>query len=449
MTRRPSPWPAAHVTRFLLRLGDFLCVELAFVLFLYAGRFKDLPQFRVFPVDLTLFFLAMSLCLVGWGLLSGTLTPVPLKPPVLMVIFFSALAGVSLFWSSLDPINTDKVVRFLFLTSPGFIVACMLAQDPQRRVRLVRLMAWVSCAILLYYTWYRYVLGIDIGQVPTDPVQRGGEFVTNYAEFSEHAEILFILFLSLAVFGSRKQAIMAVIGLCAALFELISIGGRGSLTLAIFTIPLLAFGLVLRGRHAVVPLRRFAIMFAVLTAASAVVYFDMTGYSEQRAAEFHTLDRYHQDLSGEDTHSLDVRAQGRDFALSQWLRKPLFGWGIGEFRVQENDLKYPHNLLLEILMELGVLGAFFFLATAASAAWVCIQIARNPAANWAEVAIALLFVTDLIWHLTVQGYLADDRIFFCYMGMAIGYGAAGVKRSAYSQRSAIATTPAQIARDLL
>src|SRR5437868_537860 len=80
----------------------------------------------------------------------------------------------SLFWSSIDQRNVDKMLRFLLLTSTSFFAACILGQEKIRRERLLRVLMGLSCAILLYYAYYRYVLGVDMsdrelgGRFPAD-----------------------------------------------------------------------------------------------------------------------------------------------------------------------------------------------------------------------------------------------------------------------------------------
>jgi O-antigen ligase len=142
---------------------------------------------------------------------------------------------------------------------------------------------------------------------------------------------------------------------------------------------------------------------------------------DEVARQFQTLERYEMQLSGEHTDSVDERLEAQGFAFRQWQERPLFGWGMGEFRVQNSYLEYPHNLLLEILMEIGLVGAFLFFSVCAIAVIDCVRAAQSAARpGWVEMAIALLFLTELASHLTVQGYLADDRYFLAYMGMAIG-----------------------------
>src|SRR5258708_3697599 len=220
--------------RFSLSFADLISIEASFVLFLFAGRYKNLPELRGFPVDFTLLFFAATLGLMGWAIVSGKMKPIEMSLRVVSMISFGALGAVSLFWSSIDHLNVDKVVRFLLLTSPSFFAAQMLAQDKNRQERLLRLLVWFSCAILLYYAYYRWILGVDVAA----NVQ-GEDYANNYLEYNSHASILFIVFLCLAVFGSPEQRGLAIIGSSAALFALVAIGGSGPFPLLLPPPPLL------------------------------------------------------------------------------------------------------------------------------------------------------------------------------------------------------------------
>lgn len=414
---------------FFPRLGDLFSIEASFVLFLFAGRYKTLPELRGFPIDFTLLFFAATLCLMVWAIVSGRIKPLPLSLPVVLMISFSALAAVSLFWSSIDQRNVDKMLRFLLLTSTSFFAAYILGQEKIRRERLVRVLVGLSCAILLYYAYYRYVLGVDMsdsalgGRVPED--------ANNYLEYNAHAAILFILFLSLAVLGSLKQLGGAIIGACAALFCLVTIGGRGPLAIALVAIPLLALGLLMQSRRSWQSLSRLLVFLSAVLTATTIGYMAFVELHGSGAAweELRTLDRYEMQLSRENTDSMDERVEAQGFAFRQWLEKPLFGWGIGEFRVQNSYLEYPHNVLLEILMEIGLLGAFLFFAVCALAVAGYLLVMQKPDPGWVDVAVGLLFLTELISHVTVQGYLADDRYFLAYIGLMIGLSGGAVSRS--------------------
>ena len=413
-------------TRFVPGLSDLLSIEASFILFLFAGRYKMFPELRGFPIDFTVLFFVLTAALIAWALVSGRMRPFPLNLPVLLMILFSEFAAASLFWSSLDPFNKDKLIRFLLFTSTSFFAAYMFGQDKERRERLLRMLALLSCAILLYYVYYRYVLGIDMagpsaGKFPEDS--------NNYLEYNAHASILFIMFIALAVLGSSKQMWLAFAGAGAMLFLLATIGGRGPLAVALLAIPLMGVGLFLRPQGVLKGLTRLLMFVAILCVIAGATYTVMVqAYGSETWEHLRTLDRYDMQLSSEDTTSLDERRDARELAIQGWHEKPILGWGIGEFRVQ-SVFGYPHNLLLEILMELGLVGAFFFLPICVIAVVACVRVVQRRTCGWTEITIALLYVTELVSHLTVQGYLADNRSFFAYLGLALGMGIGQVRRA--------------------
>jgi O-antigen ligase len=398
-------------------------VETSFALFLFSGRYKALPELRGFPFDFTLLFFVTTVVLMAGMIVSGRMKPPRPNLSVLLMLLFTEFAVASVFWSSFDPLNVDKAIRFLALSSTSFFIAYTLVPDRGRRERLVRAIVYISCAILLYYAYYRIVLGIDMNDT------RHGwrpEHSDNYLEYASHATFLFIILLSQAVFGARRYSVVAAFGVGAASFALLVIGGRGPLMAALLAIPLIVLGVLMRRGESMTRLGRLAGLAVGVLALAAVSYvgFESFGGSlSDMQGQFRTLDRYELQFSNEDTSSVDERLRGQDLAFHMWTEKPIFGWGIGEFTVTNSYLKYPHNIVLEILCENGLIGALLFLSVCAAAVAGCVRIAQDRSCGWPVVAIALLFLTDFALHLTVQGYLADDRIFLAYLGMAIGASA--------------------------
>jgi O-antigen ligase len=410
-------------------LDGFFSIETCFVLFLFAGRYKELPELNRFPVDFTVLFFAATLWLMTVALISRKLKPLPLNLPIIAMVAFSALAVLSLFWSSLDTLNTDKAVRFLLFTSTSFFFSVILSQDPDRRARLVRMILWLSCALLVYYAYYRYARGIDLADKEDE------NYANNYLEYGSHAEILFISLVCIATLGRPKQAFGAVVGSTIALFALASIGGRGPFAAALLSIPLLMIALVLRRKPSVLQVARLLSLVGILTCVAVLGYIAIGGLSSSSAegVRLNTLERYELELEGESTGSMDVRSEGRRHAFQKWLEKPILGWGFGEFRVQDSFLQYPHNILLEILMESGLMGAFLFLLICAATILYCARWARSGNFSWVDAAIILIFLPELGLHLTVQGYLGDDRAFFAYIGLATAIGQNAIEHRAFAR----------------
>lgn len=408
-------------------VADFFSIEASFVLFLGSGTYKNFPAVSGFPLDLTLLTFVVTLCLIVWAFVSGRIRSYPLNLSVLLMLLFSELVAASLFWSSLDVINTDKAVRFLILTGTSFFVAHLLAQDRKRQRRLLRLLAWLSIMVVLYYGYRRYVVGDSL--IEGDD-QAGHLDAGAYQEYGAYASNLFITSLTLAAFGSRKQAYAAVFGLGMAVYALLIIGGRGALATALLAIPLLVLCL-LRNSAGSQRAWRLAACLSALIAMAAVGY-GAAGYfgtaDQAVEAQFRTVYRYQAQLSTEDTLSMDERRHGQTLAWKLWLQKPIFGWGIGEYRIKDSYLKYPHNLPLEILVEVGIAGLFLLFTVLAVAVRDCVRIAKDPECQWTDAAIALTFLTDLALNLTVTGNLMGDRLFLAYVGLVIGSCAAATGR---------------------
>jgi hypothetical protein len=119
-------------------VSEIWSVEAVFVLYLFAGRFKNVPPLHGFPIDLTLLFLAATCGLLLWAIAAGRVRLAPPSLPVLATALFSGLALESFVWSSVESPNVDKLVRFLLVTGTSFFASCLLAKEGSRRERLLR-----------------------------------------------------------------------------------------------------------------------------------------------------------------------------------------------------------------------------------------------------------------------------------------------------------------------
>lgn len=417
-----APGLLSAPARLLPAPGDLFSLEAAFLLFLLSGRYKVIPELQWFPIDFTLLFFCITLISLAWVVFSRRLKPAPLDGPLLAMLAFYGLMLASIFWSSNDSLNVDKLWRSLVLTGSSFLIAVTLARESKRRRRFILLLAWFSVAYLLYYAHYRFLSGVDLVGISLglsyEDVSIAGP---NYLEYGAHANILFVIFVSLAVLGPRRHLPLATIGAGMALLMLLVIGGRGPLAFGLFAVLLLGLTVFFGRKGSMRRLGRLAVFVASLSAAGLAGYMALTVLLPDpgpATRQLHTLQRYELHLSLESTDSMDGRLQAQELAFEKWLEKPVFGWGIGEFRLHHR-FEYPHNLLLESLMELGLVGTVLLFSVCAVAILASFRALTSEVPDWIQTALALLFLTDLLSHLTVQGYLADDRIFFMYLGMMV------------------------------
>lgn len=400
-----------------LLLRDLLSIEASLVLFIFSGRFKSLPELQSFPVDATLFFFALTFALIVVRRITGHLKPLPMDAPDLLMLGFCALGIVSVFWSSLEPKNIDKTWRFALVGMTGYFFVSILAQDRERRARMLRLIIGFSGILLLYYSYHRWVVGVDMRELQFTGRIQGN----NYIEYATHASYLFFVCLPLAIYGPARLLLPAIAGAVASLFALTLIGARGPLVFSVLSIPVAAVALLLRPNQLGPGTRRLLLFLVVLVGTAWAGYLGLVAVKGFSGAteQLYTLERLSLQLSHESTNSLDVRSDGRELAFRRWLEKPLLGWGMGEFRLQHSS-DFPHNLALEILMEMGLAGAVLFFPVLAMAVLACYRVARNRQSDWVDAAIALMFFMEFLSHTTVQGYLAESRIYFAMLALMIG-----------------------------
>lgn len=108
----------------------------------------------------------------------------------------------------------------------------------------------------------------------------------------------------------------------------------------------------------------------------------------------------------------DIYSSGRDILYEKaiWMikEKPLFGHGLNGFTIKTGEV-YPHNLLLEMMVEIGFIGAFIFLAFFCLSLFIIFKM-RNS---------SLFILTGLpLYMIIVQmfsGEFYDFRYFFLWL----------------------------------
>lgn len=417
---RPHDGAGKHRSLTAWLVTSVVSFEAFFLLFLTAGRFKGMPEFSWFPIDMTLFFLALSVGAAA--LLSSTRINVfEVLQDYGSLFFFAFLAWVlmSLLWSSYGVFNKEKTTNTIILLSWCFFGGYVFVADELERVRrfLGGLVA-ISLLLLLYWAYYRFILGVV--DLPAE------DEVNNYLVYGYHAQYVIAVLVAGSI-ASRGVGGLAfcMAGLIALFVIMLFIGGRGPLFFAVLIIPLACF-LLLAHRHSKAYRGRFITVIVWLAIMAVVLQLLVLWIGpylfEQLAEQMTTLGRFTDSLEQSDFGgSVSSRVDGQTFAIEYWMKKPVFGWGVGEFERFYPTLQYPHNLFLEILMEQGIVG--FCLLSAliglgAIRAWRLWP--RQP--DWVLIALILLFFTQLLSRATVQGFLPDERILFALLGMILGLG---------------------------
>ena len=409
----------SSVTRLLTAVVSF---EILFLLFVFAGHYKEMSELDWFPVDLTAFmFVVSGAAALFLGSMRVNLVSVLKDEGFILFLLFLLWTAISILWSSFAEFNKLKLLHTATLLSWSFL-GCYLfvSRDLARTKVFIVGLVVLSVGLIAYWAYYRFVLGLV-------EEEEGGAFhVATYLTYAYHAQYLVAVVAALAIASRRPVSVLlSLLGLLAIWGVMLLIGGRGPLVFSILLFPL-ALGIVLVHRHS----RRYRFRFLTLPLGLLAVFgllivlssWASPGLFEQLSEEATTLQRLQGYERSELNDSFSGRLHAQQFALDRWFEAPIFGWGVGEFHLLYGVWRYPHNLFLEILMEEGVVGFALLLGLAVVAVIRAWRLWPRDRANWVAMAIVLLFLGELASRATVQGFLPDERALFAFLGLVLGLG---------------------------
>lgn len=414
--------------------------ELLLVLYLFAGIYKTDPVLSFVPIDLTM-LLGLASVAAGATVLFRNPQRVVTRTGIVILVFFAlftSYAGLSLVWSSSSSYAAVKLFKTAVLT--GWLLAAsalIIAPCPERRERLFHV-------FLLFAVWVAgeslFIHATTGGWGFIDPF--GG---TGYIGVSRIVGVG-VLVASYRVYRARtKLARIGFVGLLAGLvFAMLTIGARGPLLAVGGGLFIIALGFAV-GRTPSVQssLQASAQVFAssvmvVLIAGffqlTAVRRFSkLTGITELFPSGSESPDDAAAPTSDDaaartPTDASDYAASVGDSAGSRldyyqtavelWQSAPLTGHGYGSFAVLNRGVDarhYPHNILLEVLSELGLVGFILLASLLAYPALVVIRAGRrNVTAH--TVLIAGLVVYMLV-NAMVSGDIPSNRALFMLLGL--------------------------------
>jgi O-antigen ligase len=404
------------------RVWSPVSFELAFVLFLFAGRFKQDPRFAWVPVDLTMLFFAASLAAAFVALFRRNFRVTPGgQAQVALGLTFFAWMFATLAWSPGGEYAVQKALTGAIFGAWALAGAALVVAPEPLRVR--RLFFWV-CAFAAWVAVETVMLLVRQGAV-----QFVRTFESDYLSLGGVLAIAAAVLLAIGIaerLGALKSLAVAAlfVGFTLLLFPL---GGRGPLV-GVAVAGLVGLGLVLaRGIEGGASRgRSLAVLLVILAVSAAGGAWLIQGDEYALAA-----DRFVLLLEGGLGESAATRVEYYQATLRMIGERPLLGLGIGGWPVHMGFgpvRDYPHNLFLETQVELGLPGTVLLLALAG---WsLRLWAAGRP--DPLGLAAFLVFVTLLLGSM-FSSDLSDNRILFWSMGLL---GAAGASlREAHGGRS--------------
>jgi O-antigen ligase len=115
-------------------------------------------------------------------------------------------------------------------------------------------------------------------------------------------------------------------------------------------------------------------------------------------------------LTTEDV-SIGGRLDAAEAAVSRWLEYPIFGSGTSG----NGEITYAHNMVLQILMETGLLGLLLFLGLSVPVVWTFMKRIGKEPPSWERVALLGFLVYAL-----VEAQVSGTIMAFGPLWMALG-----------------------------
>jgi len=396
------------LTRF--SVATLFSFEAPFTLFLLAGRFKADPRFAWVPIDLTLLFLALSLLSAATLFILGKVRVTRATFwGVLLYLTFSAWIGFTLIWAPASAYAVDKVLLILTLVFWAYAApALIIASEPERVLRFYFLLVLAS-VWLAVESWVTYLAAGS-----TEPELKrilGGSYLGVGRVLGIAVDILIVGFLLERRFLRRMGFASLIVWF---LLTLLVIGGRGPFLATVASV-LIAF--VLFSANSLGSL--FKSIFRLAFVLFALGAFSLMISSFLSLTTLHRLEILLEEPEG------GTSAQGRleriGGALRQISEAPVFGQGVGSFYWYYGDptltRDYPHNIILELWAETGMVGLFLFFL-------LVFHAVRKT--KWAKLSqapmhfVAILLLVNTFLNAMVSGDVPDNRLLFVALGLITG-----------------------------
>jgi O-antigen ligase len=406
-----------HILKRELQTPLFGAVgEWLFALFLFAGYYKADHRLAFIQshIDITLLFLALSFAVFLYRWLRNEFAhKIPRDFIIVAALFLlleACLLGGLLHTQSTE-YGSDKVMRFIFLTGWAFFGATFLITDFSSLKRFSWAFVVIS-AVMASDALSNYP---GLGQVSFTTA-----FGSNYIALARAGGLGLLAIAGFLIpVGQRPSVkiclgVMAVLQLGAAL----SAGARGPVISLVLS-SLLFFLLSVRG-FPPVRMDRFVWRLAIMACFIAVV-LAITAQDLFPTLIFRT----HLALARVDT-SVETRLALYRAAIELWATSPLWGIGVGEFGVAlvEEDIRlyphlYPHNIILELGAETGLLSALIFLTMIGLAfykGFICLLCSQS---GLSKIVARYLIVVGCFALLNsmVSGDINDNRVLFTLVAL--------------------------------
>lgn len=369
---------------------------------------KNLPPLAL-PLDLTLLVIVFLLGSFFLALRDESVVSPPRSLPLAGFIAFSGFYAASMAWSQGSAYAFAKIADLLAIDGLIFFVAFFVARSVGALKVLLHGFVFLALMFMLQ-------VFLAIGSNPVKLLTFDVDYlaVGRLLSFSGTIALVFAIF----VRGACRTLGLLIVCMSFVVTTAF-LGGRapllGFILSAVF---IFVIGL---GRQTSAEDRR-RLNAKRLLIGTALVAVAIAVFS---TVDFAVVDRLGQLLGGSQagySSSVDQRLEYYSLSLEVWQSSPWIGVGAGGWPMAAgigDSRLYPHNLVLEILCEIGVVGFFVFLAFAGSAYRNLGRALQHHEEEVLPKITKALLLNASIGAL-VSSALPDQRLLFLTLGLMAG-----------------------------
>jgi len=387
----------------LLASGEFL-----FAAFLLANVFKSaLPEL---PVDLNIIFLTLTILIALKRLTSKPYVTKKAIHPILLFMGFVFLGLVSLIYSSSEVYGVQKILLLSSLTLWSLIGPFLLIDNKTSLKKFLKSFMAIAIATSTYVL-FDYFTSSDVGNF-----MRFGVDGTNSIGLGRAAALGAIVIIMLYLFNTnvlRIKKIFSLAGLATLILVLFLTGSR--MALISLGVAMVIFLLVktfeFTKDDVLINKSAMKVTFSLIPIPLLMIPFSNSIQT--------MLTRLGNLFNDSGFGSYSQRTERFSLAYNVWKEGPIFGDGLGSYAIHYNGIDeryYPHNIILEIVSELGLVGIIVF------AALLALPFFLNNIfkSNYLQMCALLMFIYTFL-NANTTGDINDNRMMFTFLALLYMY----------------------------
>jgi len=381
--------------------------EIFFALFLVAGFYKADPRIPLPEyIDLTILFGLLVVLSILYQILKKRLRiPVLSSKIVVPYLGIALVMMTSLFYTDAPVYGLNKFLRFITITALSTFAPLFLFTNIDSIKKFFYTLIAVSTVMA--------VEAVFLSEGGPSRTALGSNYIALARITGMTIFMVFLCFIMAS--GNLAGKIFWMVVGTINILGFLTAGARGPVVALSATISVLIFlSLSFRIKRSLIKKALITTMIIVLGIGSIFYLFPES--VETLLFRFKVLAKE----PGGGT-SVALRIDFIIAALSAMCSSPIIGLGIGGFSTyyigQDKAFFYPHNIVLEVGSELGIIGLGFFLSIVGACLYELIRTRKryNNKLYLGSTVLALYVYTFL--NALLSGNINDNRIFFVWIGV--------------------------------